>query len=138
MPGSTALEWLLLTSVPVQTLADALERIDWYTCRWIVEEYHSCLKTGCAIEKSQLQHAERLQRLLAFVSILAVRLLQLSDMSRTTPQLLACQVVQPVLVQIIAYRTNTDANTLTLARFGREVAAIGGFPGRKSDVEFQH
>ncbi len=131
--GVTALEWLLLTSVPVQTPADALQRIDWYTCRWIVEEYHSCLKTGCAIEKSKLQHAERLQRLLAFVSIPAVRLLQLRDMSRTTPQRLAVQVVQPVLVQIIAYRIHTNPITLTLASFWREVATLGGFLGRKSD-----
>jgi hypothetical protein len=129
----TPIEWLLLTSVPVLTLQDALERIDWYSCRWIVEEYHSCLKTGCAVEHSQLQHAQRLQRLLAFVSLLAVRLLQLRDLSRTAPHLLARQVVQGVLVQIIAYRTHTDPNTMTLATFWRDVAAIGGFPGRKSD-----
>lgn len=132
-PGAPALEWLLLTSVPVECLEDALERVDWYTCRWIIEEYHSCLKTGCAIEKSQLQHAQRLQRLLAFLSILAVRLLQLRDLSRSTPHLLARQVVQGVLVQIIAYRTHTNPNTLTLAQFWRAVAALGGFPARKSD-----
>jgi Transposase Tn5 dimerisation domain len=132
-PGVTAIEWLLLTSVPVLTLQDALERIEWYSCRWIVEEYHSCLKTGCAIENSQLQHAERLRRLLAFLSILSVRLLQLRDLSRSTPHLLARQVVQPVLVQIIAYRTHTDPNTMTLPYFWRAVATIGGFPGRKSD-----
>jgi hypothetical protein len=132
-PGVTPIEWLLLTSVPVQNLEDALERLEWYTCRWIIEEYHSCLKTGCAVEKSQLQHAQRLQRLLAFLSILAVRLLQLRDLSRSTPQLLARQVLQGVLVQIIAYRTHTNPNTMTLAYFWRAVAALGGFPGRKSD-----
>ena len=132
-PDVTAIEWLLLTSVPVVCLADALERIDWYTCRWIVEVYHSCLKTGCAIEKSQLQHAERLQRLLAFLSILAVRLLQLRDLSRSSPHLLARQLLQGVLVQIMAYRTHTNPNTMTLAQFWRAVATLGGFPARKSD-----
>ena len=131
--GVEPVEWLLLTSVPVLTLDDALERIAWYTCRWIIEEYHSCLKTGCAIEKSQLYHALRLQRLLAFLAIVAVRLLQLRDLSRTTPHLLARQVVPPVLVQIIAYRTHSDPNTMTLEFFWRAVAALGGFPGRKSD-----
>lgn len=131
-PGTPALEWLLLTSVPVECLADALERIDWYTCRWIIEEYPSCLKTGCAIQKSQLQHAQRLQRRLAFLSILAIRLLQLRDLSRTTPQILAHHVVQPVLVQIMAYRTHTNPNTMTLASFWHAVAAVGGFPSRKS------
>jgi hypothetical protein len=93
------------------------------------------LKTGCAIEQSQLQHAQRLQRLLAFLSILAVRLLQLRDLSRTMPQLPARQVVQGVLVQIVAYRTRTDPNTMTAAFFWRSVATFGGFPGRKSDGE---
>ncbi len=132
-PDVEPIEWLLLTSVAVETLADALERIDWYTHRWIVEEYHSCLKTGCAIEKSQLQQGDRLQRLLGFLAILAVRLLQLRDWSRTKPNLLALKVVQPVLVQIIAYHTHGNPNTMTVKEFWKGVAKIGGFPSRKSD-----
>lgn len=134
-PDGEALEWVLLTSVAVTTLADALERLDWYTCRWIVEEYHSCLKTGCGIEDSQLQHADRLQRLLGFHAILAVRLLQLRDLARSTPTLRAVVVIQPVLVQIMAYQTKSDPNTMTVYGFWREVAKIGGFLARKSDRE---
>lgn len=132
-PDVEALEWLLLTSVPVETLADALERMDWYTHRWLVEEYHSCLKTGCAIEKSQLQHGERLRRLLGFVAILAVRLLQLRDWARSKPTLRAVAVVQPILVQIMAYQTQSDPNTMTVRDFWPAVAQMGGFPGRPSD-----
>lgn len=131
--GIEPLEWLLLTSVAVETLEDALERIEWYTHRWVVEEYHSCLKTGCAIEKSQLQHGDRLQRLLAFLSILAVRLLQLRDLSRLTPSLLAVNTLQPVLVQLMAAHTHTDPNTMTLRHFWLAVAQLGGFPARQSD-----
>jgi hypothetical protein len=127
------IEWLLITSVPVQSLPEALERIEWYTCRWIIEEYHRCLKTGCQIERSQLRHAERIQRLLAFLSILAVRLLQLRDLSRSTPHLLAMDHVDPVLVQIIALRTNKKPNDLSVGFFWFEVAKLGGFPARKSD-----
>jgi len=129
------IEWLLLTSVPVETFTDALERIDWYTYRWVVEEYHKCLKTGCGMEKRRLQSAERLHRLLAFLSILAVRLLQLRDMARTKPQQKVLTVVQPLLVQIVAARTNSDPNTMTLHQFWHAVAQIGGFPQRKSDGE---
>ena len=127
------IEWLLITSVPVQSLPEALERIEWYTCRWIIEEYHRCLKTGCNIEKTQLRHAERIQRLLAFLSILAVRLLQLRDLSRSTPHLLAIDHVDPVLVQIIALRTKKKPNELSLGFFWFEVAKLGGFPARRSD-----
>ena len=132
-PEVEAIEWLLLTSVPVEKLEDAQERILWYTYRWLVEEYHSCLKTGCSMEKRQLQDGARLQRLLGFLAILAVRLLQLRDVSRTTPNLRAVEVVQPVLVQIMAYQTKKDPNSMTMAAFWRSVGQIGGFPGRKSD-----
>ncbi|MBC6471608.1 MAG: hypothetical protein GDA48_01195 [Hormoscilla sp. GM102CHS1] len=31
------LEWILLTTVKVQDADDALQQIDWYSCRWIIE-----------------------------------------------------------------------------------------------------
>jgi hypothetical protein len=133
-PANTdPIEWLLITSVPVQSLPDALERIERYTCRWIIEEYHRCLKTGCQIEKSQLRHAQRIQRLLAFLSILAVRLLQLRDLSRSTPHLLAMEHADPILVQIIALRSKKKPNDISLGFFWVEIAKLGGFPARKSD-----
>jgi hypothetical protein len=59
-PNREPIEWLLLTSVPVETFTDALERVDWYTHRWGVEKYHNGLKTGCRIENRRLQKAQRL------------------------------------------------------------------------------
>jgi len=128
-----ALEWILLTSVPVKTLADALERIDWYACRPIVEEYHKCLKTGCAIERSQLRRGQRLQCLVAFLSILAIRLLQMRDLARLTPHMLATEVIEPFLVQIAIEYFQHPTDTLTLEQFWHYVARLGGFPARKSD-----
>jgi Transposase DDE domain len=59
-----ALEWVLFTTVPVTDAASALERIEWYRLRWVVEEYHKALKTGCAMEQQQLQSAQGLLALL--------------------------------------------------------------------------
>ena len=42
-----AVSWLLLTTVEVTTCEAALERLQWYTCRWEVEVYHKVLKSGC-------------------------------------------------------------------------------------------
>jgi hypothetical protein len=71
------LAWVLLTSVAVAAVADARERLAWYRCRWLAEDYHQCLKTGCAIERRQLQTGAGLQRLLGFLGVVAVWLLQL-------------------------------------------------------------
>ena len=87
------------------------------------------------MEESQLRHGDRLQRLLGFYGILAVRLLQLRDLARSSPSLHAVLVIQPVLVQIMAYQTNNDPNIMTMRDFWREVAKIGGFLGREADGE---
>jgi Transposase DDE domain len=63
-----ALEWVLFTTVPVTDAASALERMEWYRLRWVVEEYHKALKTGCAREQRQLQSAQGLLALLAVIS----------------------------------------------------------------------
>jgi hypothetical protein len=36
-PGEDPVEWLLLTNLPVDTPAQALEKIAWYLCRWQIE-----------------------------------------------------------------------------------------------------
>src|SRR5258708_11923908 len=65
--GEEPLEWILLTSVPTTTLEQAWERVDWYQCRWLVEDYHQCLKSGCRIEERQLQSVDGLMPRLALV-----------------------------------------------------------------------
>src|SRR5260221_4622067 len=65
--GEEPLEWILLTSVPTTTLEQAWERVDWYQCRWLVEDYHQCLKSGCRIEERQLQSVDGLMRRLGLV-----------------------------------------------------------------------
>ncbi len=65
--GEEPLEWILLTSVPTTTLEDAWERVDWYRYRWLAEDYHQCLKSGCRIEQRQLQSVDGLMRRLGSV-----------------------------------------------------------------------
>mgnify|MGYP001766048834 CR=1 FL=1 len=128
-----ALEWLLATTVPVATAADALERLDWYTARWLVEDYHQCLKTGCAIEQRDFEEAVRIERLLGFLAIVAVRLLQLRESARQEPNAPALATVAPLFVHLLAAKLRLAGNTITLRQFWRGVAQLGGFRGRRSD-----
>jgi hypothetical protein len=70
--GEEALEWILLTSLETATCEHAWQRVDWYRCRWIVEEYHQCLKTGCRLEERSLRTVERVIRLLGLPPVLTV------------------------------------------------------------------
>jgi hypothetical protein len=56
------LAWLLLTTVAVHPVADAIERVAWDVCRWGIEVWHRMVKSGCRLEARQLATGERLQR----------------------------------------------------------------------------
>ena len=127
------LEWILVTSVPTNTLPDAAQRADWYTCRWLVEDYHKCLKTGCNIEKRRLADVEGLFRLLGVFAPVAVYLLQLREISRLDPERLAQSELPPDLINIVAALADLDPEAMTIGRFWREVARQGGFLGRRGD-----
>jgi hypothetical protein len=60
----TAVSWLLLTSLPAATLAEALLVVDYYVARWLVEVYFRVLKTGCRVEEMQLETTARLKNCL--------------------------------------------------------------------------
>ncbi|WP_448287896.1 IS4 family transposase [Phormidesmis priestleyi] len=130
--GVDGLEWILLTTVDPALHAPA-EQVEWYACRWLIEEYHKCLKTGCRVEQRQLETASGLMRLLGFLTIVAVRLLQLRTLSRLAPDTPASQVIPDVLLQILVRRLRLFSTQMSLAQFWHAVARLGGFIGRKSD-----
>lgn len=83
--GEEPLEWMLLTSVPPTTLQHAWEHVGWDEPRWVGEDSHPCLQTGCRLQERQGQSADRLMRWLGLLSPLAVRLLQQRDRGRREP-----------------------------------------------------
>jgi len=131
--GAEAVEWILLSSLPITTVADAHRAVDWYSCRWLCEDYHQCLKTGCQVERSQLDDGADIQRLLGFCCPLAVRLLHLRQVARQDPELPATAVVDPLLVEVLTLRNPRLSTTMTVGEFWRAVAGLGGHLGRRGD-----
>ena len=80
------LHWVLLTSLPCRTLAEARRIVGRYTARWWVEEYHKALKSGAGVEDSQLERAGRLESLIAVLAVVAVRLLNTKMLARSRPE----------------------------------------------------
>ena len=80
--GKTPVEWLLLTTVPVTTVAEAWERVEWYALRWRIERFHFVLKSGCRVEERQLESAKAITKLLIFDAIVAWRLLYVTYQAR--------------------------------------------------------
>ncbi|HEV2126625.1 MAG TPA: hypothetical protein VGW38_28025 [Chloroflexota bacterium] len=71
--GADPLEWVLVTTIPVRTLEQAQEKVEWYTTRWLCEDYHECLRTRCAIERRDLE-AARTERLASVLALSTVEL----------------------------------------------------------------
>ena len=131
--GEEPLEWILLTSVPTTTPAEAWERVDWYGHRWLAEDYHQCLKSGCRIEQRQLQSVDGLVRLLGLLSPLAVRLLQIRGFARSEPERPAHEVVEPLMLAVVAQRSGHSPASMTVGTFWTEVARLGGYLARSHD-----
>lgn len=134
--GEKPLEWILLTNCPVLTFKDALERINWYELRWIIEEYHKGMKTGCSIESLQFEKIERLEPAIALISAVATTLLRLRDAARapdaaTRP---ATEVVDPVYVEVLAAHYGKRLGPQpTVKAFYMHLARLGGHQNRKAD-----
>lgn len=137
--GAEAVEWLLLTTLPASTLQEALQCLTWYTYRWRIERYHYILKSGCRIEKLQLETAERLLRALAVYNIVAWRLLWLTYHARQTPEALCTVALTDSEWRALYAATHKTAalpdRPPDLKTAVRWIASLGGFLGRKGDGE---
>ena len=135
--GVKPIAWVLYTSLPITTFDDARLIIEYYEARWLVEEYHKALKTGCRVTKRILREASRLEPMVGLMSVVAVRLLQLKSVARSDPNRPARQIVPRLwLVMLKVTRKNLRrVYDLTIREFYRELAKLGGFLGRKSDGE---
>lgn len=50
--GKQPIEWVLLTNHDVTSVADAMQCVEWYKCRWYIEELFRILKRkGFMIER---------------------------------------------------------------------------------------
>jgi hypothetical protein len=134
--GVDPIDWVLYTSLPVESFESAMVIVGHYEKRWLIEEWHKVLKTGMRVEDRQLKTSERLEAMMGVMSVAAVRLFQLKGEARTAPERPAEEVVPPKYVRALkAVRKIRAAAELTVGRFFRELAQLGGFLGRRSDGE---
>lgn len=134
-----AVSWMLLTTLPVSSFEQALEKVQWYTCRWQIEIFFKVLKSGCRIEQRQFESAERIKRCLALDAIIAWRVLYLTMLSRSTPDL-PCNVLLETeewqALYCFTHQTKKPPKRPpTLKEATQMIAKLGGFIGRKSDKD---
>lgn len=132
------IEWLLLTTKCVQGVEEIRELIKYYVYRWQIELYFKILKSGCTIQKLQLESRERIEKCIAVYMITAWRLLMIMRLGRSLPEV-SCEIVYSKQEWEVAYRMAkkkaAPKEAPTLNQMNKIVAGFGGFLNRKSDKD---
>jgi hypothetical protein len=135
--GVTPIEWKLMTTIAITSLDDVRQCVRWYSYRWLIERFHYVLKSGCQVEKLQLESAERLQRAIALYVIVAWRLLHMTYLARLHPETSAEHILaqhQWEALYCAVNKTPTPpASAPNVKNAVRMIAMLGGFLGRKGD-----
>jgi hypothetical protein len=137
--GEPAVEWLLVTDLPIDTPSQLERIVDYYRLRWTIEEFFKALKTGCSFEERQLESRHALDNALAVLAPIACQMLLLRTVARTHPRAPATTVVsnqQLEVLRVIAARyplpTVPSVHDALFA-----IAGLGGFLRRNGDPGWQ-
>jgi Transposase Tn5 dimerisation domain/Transposase DNA-binding len=136
--GAEPIEWLLLTSLAIDTIEQVLTIINFYCGRWSIEIYFRILKSGCKVEESQLETAERFLPYLALCMIVAWRVQYLLMLGRECPDL-PCDVAfdddEWKTAYTVVKSQPPPKKPPSLKTMIGLVASLGGYLGRKGDGE---
>ena len=137
-PGDGAdVSWLLVTTLPIETVDDVWRIIDYYVGRWVVEIYFRTLKTGCLVEEIRLETNQRLKNCLAFYHIIAWRVLYLTYLNRTSPTLPCTAVFDDAewkSVWRVVHQTPLPKTPPVLSEFLKLLTRLGGYNNRAKEA----
>ena len=134
--GVEPIEWLLLTSLPIETFDEAMSVLDYYCARWEIEIYFRTLKSGCKIEKLQFERQDRLEVCLAMYMIVAWRVLYVLMLGRECPKMRCDAVLSEAewkSVYTIVTGEEAPAKPPLLGDMIKMIAELGGYLNRKND-----
>lgn len=132
----TTVSWLLITTLPIDTVDAVMRVVDIYVARWPIEVFFRVFKTGCRVEEIQLKTNARLKRCLLFYKVIAWRILFLTFLGRKCPDLPCDQMFadyewKPVWK--IVSDEPLPAVAPSISQFLVMLARLGGYNNRKHD-----
>jgi hypothetical protein len=135
--AANRLEWKLLTTHPVTSLAQACMVVQGYAARWRVEDFHRAWKSGfCHVEDSQLRTAEHFKKWATLLAAVAARAIRLAHIARRQPhQPARSEFTQDEIDAVLIFKKRTDYPRGTNPPVGLFVvwlAEIGGYTGKSS------
>jgi Transposase DNA-binding/Transposase Tn5 dimerisation domain len=135
--GKESVEWVLLTTLSINNFEDAVQYIKWYSMRWLIERYHYTLKSGCQVEKLQLEDSDRIDCAAAVYCVVAWRLMYVTYLGRNEPDEPALIMLEKHELEALYSFVNKTKKPPKQPLSNKEavllIARLGGFNNRKSD-----
>lgn len=136
-PGEEPVEWLLLTSLPVDTIEQVAQVVQYYCARWMIEVFFRVLKSGCHVQERRFEHIDRLLTCLAVYLISAWRTLYVCRLGRSCPDIDCEAVFEPAewkSVWKVVHREDPPSDPPSLGVMVRLIAQLGGYVNRKGNL----
>jgi hypothetical protein len=131
--GVEPIEWVLLTDLPVERLEQAITMGNYYARRWVIERFHFILKSGCGIERLQIDLLLRLTNALQLYALVAWHVLWLYRLGKAHSEQAATDYIEPQTIE--AVEAVSGKPILTVRDFLVVTAALGGFiPTKKQPL----
>jgi hypothetical protein len=133
-PDDEPVEWLLLTSLPIDTAEQVGQIILYYSVRWMIEVFFRVLKSGCRVEERLFEYMDRLLCCMAVYLIVAWRTLYVCRLGRSCPEISCEAIFEPAewkSVWKVVRREDPPREPPPLGVFVRLVAQLGGYVNRK-------
>ena len=125
-------EWMLLTTHPIETRADVMAIVEGYVHRWRIEELHRTWKRGlCHVEDTQLRSVHAIYKWATILAAVASRAMHLTYLARREPDRPALNELNKYeLEALIVLREPKNVrlgDAVTLGQAVRWLADLGGY-----------
>jgi hypothetical protein len=132
-----AVNWKLITDLPVTSRKQAIEKLHWYAMRWKIETFHKILKSGARAEEAKLRTASRLVNLIAVLCILSWRIFWMTMMNRIEPDADPRIAMTKTEIQLLGHAVHCKGRSSpppeTLHDALQLLAKLGGYLARVHD-----
>lgn len=131
--GEPPVEWILVTTLPIDTPEQVRLIVEYYCVRWCIEILFRTLKSGCRIEQRRFEDIDRLLPCLALYLIAAWRTLFVCRLGRECPDLDCEAIFEPSewkAVWMAVHREKPPKKAPKLSVMVHLIASLGGYVER--------
>jgi Transposase DNA-binding/Transposase Tn5 dimerisation domain/Transposase DDE domain len=131
--GEPPVEWILVTTLAIDTPEQVRTIVENYCVRWHIEVLFRTLKSGCRIERRRFEDVERVLPCLAVYLIVTWRTLFVCHMGRNCPEIDCEAIFEPSewkAVWVAVHRKKPPKKAPRLKEMVHVIASLGGYVER--------